>query len=132
MGKVPTTSAAFDLLVHPFEGVRRPDLPPVLLREAAEREDVVLRLFEQTCDLRMRPCEHAPDLVELAQDVLGVGLGKIVRMIDATFGPAVFGTAVSTFRMKWVRQTPTVTWMCAGGPVCGRADTAARDPGGAE
>lgn len=33
------------------------------------------------------------------------GWAKIVRMIDATIGPVVFGTAVSTFHMKWTRQT---------------------------
>ena len=32
--------AAFDFLVDALEGVRGPDLSPVLLRESAEREDV--------------------------------------------------------------------------------------------
>ncbi len=38
--------ASFDLPVDTLERVRGPDLSPVLLRESAEREDVILRVLE--------------------------------------------------------------------------------------
>jgi hypothetical protein len=31
---------SFDFFIHPFDGIRGPDLTPVLYREAGEREDV--------------------------------------------------------------------------------------------
>lgn len=46
--------AAFDL-VHAFQWVRGSDLSPVLGREPADREDVVLRVLEHVRDLRVRP-----------------------------------------------------------------------------
>ena len=48
----------------------------MLRRELAEREDVVLGVFEHLCDLRMRPGEHANHLGELGEYVLRVGLGE--------------------------------------------------------
>jgi len=68
--------AAFDLLVHPFQRVREPDLTPVSLRERREGEKVMLGIAEHRCDLRMRAAQHRGDLGELGVDVLSVGLGE--------------------------------------------------------
>jgi hypothetical protein len=50
--------AAFDLSLDSFQRVRRPDLPPVSLREAGERE-VVAGVIEHIGDHRAGALQHA-------------------------------------------------------------------------
>ena len=67
---------SFDLLVHPFQRVRRPDLPQVPVRERREREKIVAGLVERDGDLRVGAFQHRGDLPKLAVDVVPVGPGE--------------------------------------------------------
>ena len=68
--------ATFDLLVDPFEWVRRPDLPPVAVGESGEGEQIRLGVSEHPGDLRVGAAEHGGDSGELLLNVFRIGLGE--------------------------------------------------------
>ncbi len=68
--------SAFDLAVDALDGVGRPDLGPVLAREAGEREHFGLGLIHQRRDLGEAGGELVADLVPGLVDRGGVGLGE--------------------------------------------------------
>ena len=98
--------AAFDLLVDPLEGVRGPDLTPVLLRETGP-QNARMSFCASSSMLAIFGCERVSMRTtswNWAKTCSVSGCAKIVRTIDATIGPAAFGTLESTFRMKWTRH----------------------------
>ena len=97
--------AALDLAVEPLEGVGRPDLVPVRVREVREGGEVGLGVAEQLRDggeLRRRACRRrgrpAPGTSAWP------GWAKIVRMVAATISAWPLLTLASTLRMKCTRH----------------------------
>jgi len=66
--------AAPDLLVQPFLGTVRPDLPPDLVWERGEGQQVRFRLVEVGRCFRELGLERVDDLLGLVVDRVGVGL----------------------------------------------------------
>lgn len=85
--------AALDFPVQALKSVGGPDRTPVDLRERRERQQVGVGVAEQGLDVGQLAAEHGGDDVELPPDLLGVGLGKMVRIADAASpgaGPAPY------------------------------------------
>jgi len=97
--------AAADLFVEPLERVVAPELPPVLLREAGEGEQIGRGLFEQCRGASGKRVASWSTIRRCCScTVAASGWPKIVRTIVATKLCALFGTRVSRLRMKCVRQ----------------------------
>lgn len=68
--------ASFDLGVEPFERVHRPDLLPVVRREAAKGRDFFVGVLEHLDDEWELAIQRGRHFFHLTFDVIGVGLSE--------------------------------------------------------
>ena len=96
--------APLDLAVDALEGIRRPKLSPVRLREGAEGQEVLGCVAEHGGDVGELAGSMAVISSSWARTWTASGWAKIVRMAAATISAEALGTLAKTLRMKCTRH----------------------------
>ena len=90
--------AAADLFVQALLRVVRPDLPPDLVREPGECEQVVAGVVQMCCRVGEPASMVSTTRVNWSRTEPASGWSKMVRTMVATHGCADLGTLVNRFR----------------------------------